>query len=175
MSERPPPIVLHSTWRGIATSLLSPVLLVALAVYAMVRAGRLAPVAVVIGCVGAVLLLVALLDYPWRAILSPGGITRWSPLRRHRLGWDDVEALRRAPGPILRRWDREGDRRPMAIGLGGLCACRGRRRYLLINTVESRQEFDTLRAAVDEWAPHVGLGVDPPPANAPPTWLYHRH
>lgn len=178
-SPGPVPIVLHSTWRGIATSLLTPLLLVALGAYAFGRAGGFSTGAMVVLGAGGLLLLVSMLDYPWRTTVGPAGVRRWAPLRRHAIPWERVDALRRAPGPILRRLSfgaSGADSSPghLGIGLGGLTACVGRRRYLLVNTAESADEFAALRVAVETWAPHVGLGALPPPPGTPPTWLYHR-
>ena len=45
---------------------------------------------------------------------------------------------------------------------------------MLVNTLESRGEFDALAALVADFAPHVHLSAEPPGETRSPTDLYRK-
>lgn len=169
MQER---LVLHSSPVRLIGSLVSPALLLAFAAWITATRG-VHPVPLIIGAVGLVLLLVALLDVPLRAEFDAEGVTRVCALRRHRLPWSQVNAVvrtarpRRArPGPDAPAGPdgppRTGGPRPT-----GLVARVGRRRrYLLTDRCESYKEHKVLRSLVAD-SPAI-LSASQPPLDTPP-------
>jgi hypothetical protein len=155
------PVVLHSSWHGLLSAFVAPLLLVGAAVLAVVANGW-RPVPIVFLAAGALLLVSSLFDYPRRTLVSARGVERHCAVRVQRFSWDDVRCVVRAPGSRLRR------------SYGGLALRRGRHRYLLVDQAESVREFEALRDAMAEWAPDVAFDVWPPSRNTPPTWLYRR-
>jgi hypothetical protein len=155
------PVVLHSSWHGLLSAIVAPLLLVALAVPAIATHGwRPLPIVFLGG--GALLLVSSLLDYPRRSVMSARGIERHCLARVQTFVWSDVRVLVRAPGSRLRR------------SHGGLALRRGRHRYLLVDQPESVREYEALRDAMFQWAPDVELDALPPSRSTPPTWLYRR-
>lgn len=158
----PEPVTLHSSWRGIATAFGSPLVVLLLGVLAVLEGGPGAFSLAVVG-VGLVLGAVSLWDFPLAATLGPRGVVRRCALRRAAVRWERVEALRRAPGPRLRR-----------SVPGPLAAAAGRRRWLLVDQAESEAEYDAVVRGLVVWAPGVRVEAARPPADTPPTWLYRR-
>lgn len=189
-------VVLHSSWRGILLSHATPLLLVVLGGLATADAGP-HPIALALMATGVALEAVSLLDFPLSAVFGPEGIERRCLLRRRRLAWSEVDDLRRAPGPRLRRVPvAHGERHAASPAPGaargrprrgrggagpgsrpapgGLVAARGRRRYLLVDRVEGGEEYDALVRGVSAWAPGLAVHALRPPDGTPPTWLYRR-
>jgi hypothetical protein len=148
------------------------VLLVVVAVVAVSGSGInigsviLIVIAVIVG-------LIVVFDYPIASAFGPNGVERRCLLRRERLGWDRIEALTRTsdstglqPG--------EGSRWKVSRRPGGLVAVIGRRRYLLVNQCESREECRRLRDGLLEWTEEPLWVAGLPEDDQPPTWLYRR-
>lgn len=149
-----------------------PIVLLLLAIVAWTRDGsNVVPLA--IGGIGAVLLAVLLFDVPVASRFDAAGIERRAPLRRHRIAWDDVRQLTRARGKLLSVNRFTGDEE-LRANRGGLVAAVGRRRYLLVDTAESRDEFERLMGLLEEAAPGlVDTDLMPPPGLLP-SFLYRR-
>ncbi len=157
-------ITLHSSWRGLLTSLLGSSVVLGLGLLALAANGT-SPVGVVVAALGALLVLGVLADYPVASTFDVEGVTRRAVIRRHRIAWSSVRQLTRTRPSLLAL-------RKKAVE-GGLTAVVGRRRYLLTDVAESADEHDRLVDLLDD----VGLGLDTlrrPAEDVPPTWLYRR-
>lgn len=167
-----PPVLIHSSWRGIVAAYASMVILVVIAFVAVSAAGfnigsvLLTAIAVVVG-------LIVVFDYPIASAFGPDGVERRCLLRRERLAWHRIEALTRTsdstglqPG--------EGSRWRISRRPGGLVAVVGRRRYLLVNQCESREECRRVRDGLLEWTEEPVWVAGLPEDDQPPTWLYRR-
>jgi hypothetical protein len=128
--------------------------------------GILAFIAVIVG-------LIVVFDYPIASAFGPDGVQRRCLLRREWLVWDRIEALTRTsdstglqPG--------EGSRWRISRRPGGLVAVVGRRRYLLVNQCESREECRRVRDGLLEWTEEPIWVAGLPEDDQPPTWLYRR-
>lgn len=178
---RPPApdrVVVHASLRGLLTAALTPVALAALGTAAIVDGGpRLLPVLLVLG--GVLLAGVVLGDVPRRAEFDRRGLTRVCWLRRQHVPWDRVVAIERtrpSSGTVARNLvgAGRGSSRQARVSGGLVARGRGRRRWLLTDRVESRDEHDQLRrllAAVDT---PVVLRAATPHEGVPPTHLYRR-
>lgn len=171
-------LTLYSSLRGLAASLVSPVILLVLGGYGLAEIG-LRPVPAVLGAGGLALAGVALLDYPRHARFLPGGVERVCLLRRQLMPWERIDALERARSSLtgaLRVRNRRDQTGPSSVGArrGGLVARCGGRRYLLVDQSESRTEFERLRALVAAWAPDTVLRASEPVEDVPPSDLYRR-
>lgn len=157
-------ITLHSSWRGIITSMFGALIVLAIGVAAVAASGP-GVVTVVVLAVGAILTLGVAFDYPVRSTFDATGVTRRAMLRHHRIEWDDVRQLSRTrPGLVMSL---------RKLRLGGLVAVVGKRRYLLVDQGESGPEHDHLDAVLGETAAAVGLDVIIRPGdNVAPTWIY---
>jgi hypothetical protein len=121
----------------------------------------------VIAGVGVVLLLVALLDYPVASTFDVEGVQRRMVLRRQRLVWSRVAQLTRTRPALVRG--------PRPLRPGGLTAVVGRRRYLLVDQVESLAEYDALMSLLAPLDDELALAlVNRPPDATMPTWTYRR-
>ena len=176
---RPGAFTLHSSWRGLLSGSLGALALCALSAAAIARNGAQV-LAVVIGVVGLVLLAVSLFDLPIASRFTESGIERRMPLRRHRIDWHRVSRLTRTrPGlakTVVRSALEAGSSHdePRRRGGGGLVAVVGRRRVLLVDQVESGDEFAELVERLRSWAPELVDETLAPPEGAAPTWLYRR-
>ena len=161
-----PTVTLHSTWTGIVMSYLGAALLVGFAAGLLVVNGP-GLFTVVLFAVALALAAVALFDLPFAAEFRDDGVVRRTALRHQFIGWDRVTRLRRLRVGMLRtRRDSRG---------GGLVAHINRRKYVLVDTMESAQEFDDVCRVMGEWAETLGLREDMrPPDGRSPTWLYRR-
>lgn len=169
-------LVLYPTWTGLlAASLVPPGLLLL---------GWLAVEAVGVGVVATVLLVGGTVsgvltgrDFPRHVVFGPHGIERRCLLRRHRLPYSQVAAIRRAPAPRLAavRAARSSDPEERARVRSGLVAAGpGRRRWMLTDQPESREEYDRLATLLILHGA-TALEAGRPPAGTPPTSLYRRH
>ncbi len=164
-------VILHSSWRTIAGGYIGPAALLALAAVALARGGG--GTAIVFGILGLGLLSVLVFDVPVSSRFRSDGVERRALLRRHLIEWTDVRQLTRARGKVLSINRFTGDPE-MRANRGGLVAVVGKRRYLLVDTAESRDEFDRLMELLEE---HASGLVDEdlmPPPDVPPTYLYRR-
>ena len=152
---------IHSSWRGLVSAFVAPLMLVAIGGLTMAARG-FHPIAAALLAAGIALELASLVDYPWSTSFDVAGVSRRCALRRHRLRWPEIRQITRASGSLLRRTP------------GGLAAARGRRRYLLCDQPESRDEFDGLVARIRSWSPATEIAAIRPPERTPPTWLYRR-
>jgi hypothetical protein len=169
-------VVVHSTLRGLAAGVLAPTSLLIIGGFALARGGfRVRPTLLVGG--GLVLTAIVLFDLPRRAELDDTGVTRVCLLRRHRLPWSQVVAIERSRPTTLSVARTALDRRD-GVGVrvsGGLVARgHGRRRWLLSDAVESRNEHDRIRGLLARLPTPVMLRAPTPHASAPPTDLYRR-
>jgi hypothetical protein len=122
--------------------------------------------------VAGAIVAIVVVDYPVATEFSATGVVRRCPLRRQHLAWDRVEMLTRSAGATLLRRDRASVDR---VGEdGGLVAVVGRRRYLLVNVAESRDECAVVRGRLDAWGVPTRWRAGPPPEHQPPTWMYRR-
>lgn len=167
----PAEITLHSSWRITVGGYIGPLAFLALAAVAWARGGG--GTAVVFGVLGVVLLLVLVLDVPIASRFRPDGVERRALLRQHLIEWSTVRQLTRARGKLLSINRFSGDPE-MRVNRGGLVAVVGKRRYLLVDTAESRDEFDALMALLEEHAPGLVDEDLMPPPDVPPTYLYRR-
>jgi hypothetical protein len=178
----PEPVVLHSSFLRLGAAYLGPAALIVLAVSAMAVNGRVHVVALVVLGIGVVLGAVSALDYPRSARFGPDGVGRRCLLRVQRLPWSRVDALTRSADVWLAtRQDVAGPTgRPVPSPTrrkrppGGLVAMSGRRRYLLVDQVESRAEYQLLRSGMEAWAPDVRVLAEAPPPDIAPTTTYRR-
>lgn len=165
------PFLLHSAWRGIVASFASAGAFAALATWAF-AAGGVRPISVVLGLIALALSAVAVLDYPVALGVTPDGLQRRCLGRRSTLPWDRIHKITRTADVASSA--AEGGKVRRGRGPGGLVAVSGRRRYLLTNQSEHRDEYQQLVAAVEHWAPNVRVVATMPLEDQPPTWLY-RH
>ena len=159
-------ITLHSTWAGTMMSGFGAVVFLAFAIGMLaVNGAGIVTVALLVAAV--FFFVVVLFDLPIAATFRTDGVVRRTLLRHQFLAWDDVTRLRRMRTGIWSRKDGRG---------GGLLATIGRRKYMLVDTMESAMEFDELRLVLgSEWAEALGLVDDyRPPDDRSPTWLYRR-
>ncbi len=187
MSEDAAPVTLYSSWRSLILGILSPSLLIGIALGAMIMAGRWSFVAAAIGAIGLVLGLIVLLDMPRSCVFSSNGISRLCLLRTHHLPWSTVTRVVRARGRMLsgigsslagmrhaRHAGEGSEDHARNRSLGGLTAVVGKRRYLLVDNVEGAEEYAQLSRSLREWAPAVAFTPDQPNRDSPPTWMYHK-
>ena len=169
-----PALELHTSWRGLLGAGFTPSALLGLGGLAL-RDGGLRPFPLLLVAVGGALLLVALLDYSYTVRLDARGIARRTVIRTQVLPWSRLVALERtrpATATVMRNLT---DRRADPQISGGLGARgRGRRRWLLTDRVESRSEYDRLRALLADLGEPVQLRAARPHAEAAPTFLYRR-
>lgn len=98
--------------------------------------------------VGVLLLVSSLFFQPWSTTFAGDGIHRRCLLRRQTIPWDEVRSIIRTPSRGR---------------VGGLMARTGpRRRHLLTDRAELIHEYDTLKEAVQRWAPEVSFVARPP-------------
>ena len=155
---------LHSSWRGIVGGLIGGGVLGGFGLWAVVAVGP-APVPVIVLVLGVFVLAVMVADFPLSAEIGRDGVTRRTMLRAHHLPWTRIRMLSRGRPAV----------RVRSLTPGPLVAVVGRRRYLLVDQVESRAEFDDLVDLLRS----IGRLVDaeellPPPEGAAPTWVYRR-
>lgn len=166
MTEAPASITLHSSWRGIVAAFAgSSLLLLAGATGVAVTGWRVFPTSLL--ALGVVFVAGVAADYPIASTFTADGVERRALLRRHRIAWERVDQLSRARPGLL------GNVRRMV--LGGLVAVIGRRRYLLVDQVESGPEHDRLEAVLGEWGRQLELDrLTRPSDDVTPTWVYRR-
>jgi len=172
----PEHLVLYPTWIGLlAASLVPPgLLLLGWLAFEVVGLGVVAFGLLVGGSIGG---LLAGRNFPRHVVFGPGGIERRCLLRRHVLPYTDVSAIRRAPAPrsAVARAARSKDPAARARASSGLLAAgHGRRRWMLTDQPESREEYDRLAGLLIRYGPTT-LEAARPPAGTAPTTLYRRH
>lgn len=169
--------MVHTSLRGLLAATVTPVVLIALGAAALAGGGaRVVPTLLLAG--GLALAAVVLADFPRRAEFDRDGITRVCWLRRHHVPWERVVAIERSRPSTTSHARNVADRRSSPgerIVSGGLVA-RGakRRRWLLTDRVESRQEHEQLAALLARLAHPVAMRAPTPHAGAPPSDLYRR-
>lgn len=165
-------LVLYSSIRGSISGLAAPLLLLLAAAAGWWRQPRVGTgMAIALG-LAVVLLLAFLLDHPQRAVFDHTGVTRVCWWRHHHIGWTRIDRLSRGRGSALANPRRKEG--PSVRATGPLVAVVGRRRYLLIDQCESRNEYEALRRSLEGWGVKASLAATPPPLDAPPTDLYRR-
>jgi hypothetical protein len=173
MSERTEVVSLHASLRGLAVVFLSPLLLIVIGTASVVSVGQ-HPVPLVLAGLGVVLLLVAAVDVPHRVEFSPRGIRRVCLLRTASVPWEDVVAIQRGrptAATTLRNLRPEPNEEARVSG-GLLARGRGRRRWLLTDSVESQDEYDRLRELLATLSTPVAMRAPRPHRDAPPTDVY---
>lgn len=173
----PDRVVVHTSVRGLLAAAITPVALTALGGAAILDGGpHPVPVLLLLGGLG--LAAVVLGDMPRRVEFDLEGLTRVCVLRRHRLEWDRVVAIERSrPSTVTvarNTMDRRSSRGESTVSGGLLARGSGRRRWLLTDRVESRDEHSRLAALLERVPKPVVLRAPTPHASAPPTDLYHR-
>jgi hypothetical protein len=156
-------LTLHSGWLGIILSYLGAFAVLIAGVVSVMGSGG-AALSFVVLVLGALLFGGVLADYPIASTFSAHGVQRRPLLRRHLFPWGSFIVSRARPS--LRVVHRE-------LSPGGLVAVVGRRRYLLVDRVESGAEFDRLEALCRAWGVEASLGMRPADT-VTPTWLYRR-
>ncbi len=164
-----PSLTLHSSWRGIVLGSCGAAAVAAAGTYGVAAAGfRIIPTVLFIA--GWLFVITMLFDFPIATEITADGVERRMMLRRHHLSWDRVEQLTRTR-PTMIRVDRR-------LEHGALAAKRGRRRYLLVDRLESAAEYDRMVEVIEgggSAGDHVGASLLPRPGEkVPPTWLYRR-
>lgn len=159
-------ITIHSTWRGIILGGLGAGLLAAAGTWGVSQVGfRLIPGTLFV--VGWILLLTMAFDYPIASRFTSEGVTRHMALRRQHFEWDDDHQISRTRPKLIRV-----DRR---LEHGSLSLVKGRRRYLLVDRLESADEFDQMVDIVEAGESDMSPSMLPRPADGvAPTWLYRR-
>lgn len=168
--------MVHTSLRGLLAAAVTPVALIALGAAALASSGfRAFPGLLLAG--GLVLAAVVLADFPRRSEFDLTGITRVCWLRRQHIPWDRVVAIERSRPSTTSHARNLADRRSASerVVSGGLVA-RGakRRRWLLTDRVESREEHRQLAALLERIARPVAMRAPAPHGGAPPTDLYRR-
>lgn len=168
-------LVLYPTWAGLLAAGLVPpgLLLLGLLAWASTGSGAVSWTLLAAGT-GTVIL--AGRDFPRHVVIGLDGIERRCLLRRHVLPFSEVAAIQRAPAPRLAaaraaRSDDAVDRQRVMGGL--LAAGHGRRRWMLTDQPESREEYDHLATLlVAGGGPDLQAGRPTP--GSTPTSLYRR-
>jgi len=158
----PSSITLHSSWRGIVGGFAGSGIVLVVGAVAVAQVGWL-PVPTIVAVIGAGLFAVVVFDFPIASTFGAEGVTRRPLGRRHLLRYEDIVQLTRT--------------RPKVVGktkTGGLVAAVGRRRYLLVDQPESRDEFQVLHELLERAAPGLADLDLSPPADVNPTWIYRR-
>lgn len=159
-------VTLHSSWRGIILNASGALLVLTAGIWS-VSSGGVNVISVAILLMGLSLVAVVLFDYPIASTFSADGVVRRMMLRHQRMSWDRIEQLSRTRPKLLSNFRK--------LAPGGLVAVIGKRRYLLVDHCESRDEYKELERLVDERADEIGLWEVPRPAKGTaPTWVYRR-
>jgi len=168
-------LILYPTWIGLLAAGLVPpgLLLLGLAAFTATGGGAVTWTLLTAGIGTAIL---AGRDFPRHVVIGPDGIERRCLLRRHVLPFSEVAAIRRAPAPRLAaaRAARSSDPAERQRVLGGLLATgHGRRRWMLTDQPESREEYDHLAALLIAGGGPDLQATRPAPGTTP-TSLYRR-
>jgi len=159
-------VTLHSSWRGIVLNALGALVVLAAGGYS-VSTGGVNGISVVVLTLGLGFVGVVLFDYPVACTFTVGGVTRRMMLRQQRISWDRIDQLSRTRPKLLSSFRK--------LAHGGLVAVVGKRRYLLVDHCESRDEFNEIERLVGGQADEIGLWEVPRPAKGTdPTWVYRR-
>ena len=138
---------LYTSLRGLAGAVVTPVSLVLIGVLGSARFG-VNLVTFLLTIAGLAVAVTLLFDFPHRTTFDRTGFVRRCPLRRQRVDWGEVASLDRTPpkaAAVLRnlgarsRDDAEPEVSGALVARGS-----GRRRWLLTDRVESREEHDEL-------------------------------
>ena len=146
---------------------LSPLLVLVLAAWGLVRSGGPGTGPIILLVIGLVLAGVALFDVPHRVVVDGHGVTRRCVLRRQVFAWDDIRAFRRPRQKRGRRRVGEGPGAPtpgdgVEAGKGGLLVeTKARRQYLLSFGRERPDTYGGIEEMVRRHAP--GLSMPGPP------------
>jgi hypothetical protein len=166
-------IVLHGSLRGLLAATGTPLLLGALSLRSWWVAGP-TPGSLTLLAIATLALVASLVLLPRHVVLTARGVTRVCIARRHQLSWDRIAAIERSRprSAELRGAPRTHDEGALSGGL--LARSHGRRRWLLTDQLESRQEYERLQELLAGLDRPVRLLARPPHAGAPPTSLYRR-
>jgi hypothetical protein len=175
--DGPDRVVVHTSVRGLLAGAISPAALLLLGGVATLDGGpRPLPLLFLVG--GLALGVVVAFDLPTRVEFDREGLTRVCPLRRQRVPWSRVVAIERTrPGSatVARNLvDRRSARAGPTVSGGLVARGSGRRRWLLTDRVESRDEHATLGALLERVPEPVALRAPAPHEGAPPSDLYRR-
>ncbi len=168
-------LVLYPTWIGLLASTLVPPVMLLLA-WGSFAVGGANPVAWGLFLTATVMGLWAGQQFPRHVVIGPRGIERRCLLRTHHLDFAEVAAIERAPAPRMAtaRAARSNDPEQQQRVRSGLVAAGcGRRRWMLTDQPESREEYDRL-ASVLIANSGTALRATRPQAGSTPTSLYRR-
>lgn len=175
--DGPERVVIHASLRGLASGVCTPLALGGLGAAALATGGlMLLPAALLVLGVG--LGVIVLLDLPRRVDFDRAGLTRVCWLRRQRVPWSEVVAIERtrpSTTSVARNaMNRDGVPGSQVVSGGLVARGAGKRRWLLTDRIESREEHDRLRALLRSAEAPVALRAARPHEAAPPTDLYRR-
>jgi hypothetical protein len=185
-------VTLYTSLRGLTLSFVSPGLLIVLGLVGSQRVGLVVVPTLLLG-LGVATGTVLALGLPIHVTFTRSGVVRRCALRTHTIVWPDIVAIERGPGsrrpgagggivgalgrpPHAERaqqTDAQGD--GTSAPTGGLVArATGRRRWMLCDQVESRQEFAAWTALVRSLPEPPAVLARRPAEGAVPTDLYRR-
>jgi hypothetical protein len=168
--------VVHSSLSGLLLAALAPTFLLWLGLAAVSRGGwSVFPTILVVA--GVATAAVVLIDLPRRSVFDHEGVTRVCWARRQHLPWERIVAIERArpstASIALNAVDRRAGAPPRVSG-GLVARGSGRRRWLLSDQIESRDEHERLGRLLEDVPRPVVLRAPRPHPGAPPTGLYRR-
>lgn len=175
MDRSPPqvqPVVVYASVRGLLAAIGTPLILGLLSWRAMAVGGPTTPVLLFAGLTFAITLAV-FTQIPRHAVFDETGITRVCLGRRQRLPWARLAAIERTrPSGSATLRNLSGDEREFLVSGGLLARGRGRRRWMLTDQVESRDEYERIEALVRACGDPVEVRAAKPHQGALPTDLY---
>jgi hypothetical protein len=170
----PEPVALHVSLRGLAAVFVSPLLLLGLGLASLLSVGQ-HPVPLAFVVTGGAILVYVVLGFPHRIVLDRDGFQRECLLRRHFVPWHQVASIDRTrpttAAAIRSLSASPADSEPIVSG-GLMASGRGRRQWMLTDSVESQDEYDRLRDLLDSVETHVALRARRPHSGVAPTDLY---
>jgi hypothetical protein len=168
----PEAVVVYASIRGLLAAVGTPVLLGLLTWRALVVAGPTTG-SMTFGGITVAITLAVLLQIPRHAVFDGAGITRVCLGRRHHLPWGRLTAIERArptQSAILRNLS--GGEREVVVSGGLLARGSGRRRWMLTDQIESRDEYERIEALLRACGNPAELRAPRPHEGALPTDLY---
>lgn len=164
-------VVLRTSLRGLFSAIATPVGLVTIGVLASGRFGVSITTVGLTG-LGVLLAVVLLVDLPHATRFDTTGITRHCIGRLHHIPWADVACLDRTPprtATVVRNLGARSRGAEREVSGGLVARGKRRRRWLLADRVESRQEHDALRELLAATPEPVDVFASRPHSSATPT------
>ena len=157
--------------------LVGPAIVLVLGTYGAV-AGGLQVLNGLLVLIGAVLLGVGIVDFPWMVTFDPVGVHRRCLMRTNQLVWEDIRLLGRPAkrqSSAVRLVAGVVASDPVApTSTGGLVIEIGKRPHMLMDRTEAPAEYDAIRSIVEKWGAGVVLRAGRPADGAAPSWMYKR-